>query len=110
LIAHVDFHYEGQTQHIEGLPAFIVRNPLSGAVVDYQPGLDAARPCTRQVDELNASLAYAMDNGLEISAWGRNLLNDRYATMIFDSPAQTGSVSAYVNQPRTCGASVRFRW
>jgi outer membrane receptor protein involved in Fe transport len=110
IIAHADFHYEAQTQQIEGLPAFIVRNPLSGAVVSYQPGLDAARPFTREVDELNASLTYAMENGLELTVWGRNLLDDRYITQIFDSPAQIGSVSGYVNQPRTYGAAVRFRW
>jgi len=110
IILHVDFHYEAQTQNIEGLPGFIAKDPLSGQVVDFQPGLDAARPFTRQVDELNASLTYAMQSGLELSVWGRNLLDDRYVTMIFDSPAQTGSVSGYVNQPRTYGASVRFRW
>jgi outer membrane receptor protein involved in Fe transport len=110
LIAHVDFHYESRTQQIEGLPAFIVKDSLSGAVIDYQPGLDAARPFTRQVDELTASLTYAMHSGLEFGIWGRNLLDDRYVTQIFDSPAQTGSVSGYINQPRTYGASVRFRW
>jgi outer membrane receptor protein involved in Fe transport len=110
IITHVDFHYESRTQLIEGLPAFIVKNPLSGAVIDYKPGLDAARPFTRQVDELNASLTYAMRSGLELAVWGRNVLDDRYLTQIFDSPGQIGAVSGYVNQPRTYGASARFRW
>lgn len=110
LILHADFHYESTTQQIEGLPAFIVKDPLSGAAIDYKPGLDAARPFTRQIDELGASLTYAFAGGLEVSAWGRNLLNDRYVTQIFDSPAQSGSVSGYINQPRTYGTSARFRW
>jgi hypothetical protein len=29
---------------------------------------------------------------------------------IFDSPAQIGSISGYPNQPRTYGASVRYRF
>jgi outer membrane receptor protein involved in Fe transport len=107
LIAHIDYHYEAKTQQIEGLPAFIVR---SGTTVNYKPGLDAARPFKRQVDELTASLTYAMGNGLELTVWGRNLLNDRYITQIFDSPGQAGAVSGYVNQPRTYGAAARFRW
>jgi outer membrane receptor protein involved in Fe transport len=110
LILHADFHYESRTRQIEGLPAFIVKDSLSGDVVDYQPGIDAARPFTRQVDELNASLTYAMHNGLELTVWGRNILDDRYVTMIFDSPGQVGAVSGYINQPRTYGVSARFRW
>ncbi|MGC4090181.1 MAG: TonB-dependent receptor [Polyangiaceae bacterium] len=79
-------------------------------MLNYQPGLDAARPFKREVNELNASLTYAMANGLELSVWGRNLLNNRYLNVIFDLVAQSGSISAYVNQPRTYGVSARFRW
>ena len=110
LILHADYLYESKTQDIEGLPAFIVKDPVTGGIIDYQPGLDAAREFTRQVDDLNASLTYAMDSGLEFTVWGRNLLNDRYVTQVFDSPAQTGSVSGYVNARRTYGAAIRFRW
>jgi len=110
LIFHVDYHYESTTQQIEGLPAFIVKDSLSGAVIDYKPGIEAARHFKRQIDEVNASLTLALANGLELSAWSRNLLNDRYVTQIFDSPAQAGSVSGYINQPRTYGTSARFRW
>ena len=51
-----------------------------------------------------------MNNGLELTMWGRNINNNRYINTIFDSPAQIGSVSAYTNQPRTWGGSVRYRW
>ena len=109
VLFHVDFHHESKVQVIEGLPAFAVTNPATG-VVNFQPALDAAKPFTREVNELNASLSYAMSNGLELTVWARNLTDDRYINTIFDSPAQAGSVSAYTNQPRTWGGSVRFRW
>ena len=110
IIAHASFHHESKVQVVEGLPGFITTNPATGAVTSYQTGIDAAKPYTRQVDELEASLTYAMKNGLELTIWGRNLTDDRYISTIFDSPAQQGSVSAYTNQPRTWGGSVRFRW
>ena len=62
------------------------------------------------VKELDASLTYAMEMGLELSVWGRNLTNNRHLINIFDSPAQSGSVSGYPNQPRTYGGSVRYRF
>ena len=110
IIARASFHHESNVQVVEGLPAFFVTNPITGAIIDAKPGLDAAKPFTRQVDEVEASLTYAMDNGLELTLWGRNLTNDRYISTVFDSPAQAGSVSGYTNQPRTWGGSVRYRF
>ncbi len=110
LIARASFHHESNVQTVEGLPAFFVTNPITGAIIDTKPGLDAAKPFTRQVDEVEASLTYAMNSGLELTVWGRNLTNDRYISTVFDSPAQAGSVSGYTNQPRTWGGSVRFRF
>ncbi|MGE3691795.1 MAG: TonB-dependent receptor [Novosphingobium sp.] len=110
ILFHADFHHESKVQVIEGLPAFIQRNPITQAVINFQPGLDAAAPFTREVNELNMSLTYAMKNGIEITAWGRNITDNRYINTIFDSPAQQGSVSAYTNQPRTWGGAIRFRW
>ena len=109
VILRGDWHYESEVQIAEGLPAFIQRNAL-GQVTSYQPAFDAARPFTREVSEINASISYAMMNGIEFSLWGRNLTNNRYLVQIFDSVAQSGSVSAYPNQPRTYGASIRFKW
>jgi outer membrane receptor protein involved in Fe transport len=112
VIVRGSYHYESKVQVIEGLPGFIQRNPITQEVLPggYLPGLAAARPFTREVDEVDASLTYAMQNGLELAVWGRNLLNDRYISTVFDSPAQSGSVSAYINSPRTYGVSARFRW
>ncbi len=110
ILFHGDFHHESRVQVVEGLPAFFVRNPLTQQIIDFKPGLDAAAPFTREVNELNLSLTYAMKNGLELTVWGRNVTDNRYINTIFDSPAQQGSVSAYTNQPRTWGGAVRFRW
>lgn len=112
IIVHGDFHYESPVQILDGLPANIGRNPLSGAptAAGLQAGLAAARAFRREVNDLNASITYAMHNGLELTVWGRNLLDNRYFYTIFDSPAQPGSVSGYPNQPLTWGGAVRFRW
>ncbi len=109
LIARAAYHYESPAWAVEGLPGFIARD-AAGNVVDYAPAIEAARPFKRQVDELEASLTYAMENGFELSAWGRNLLNDRYLNRIFDSVAQPQAISGYLNLPRTYGVSARFKW
>ena len=105
LILHGSYHYESRVQVVEGLPGFINVNGNGNA-----DGLAAARQFTREVDELDASLTYAMHNGIELAVWGRNLLDDRYISTVFDAPAQKGTVAAYPNQPRTYGVSARFRW
>ena len=70
----------------------------------------AATQFTREVNQVNASLTFAMDNGFELSAWARNLTNDRYLTTIFPGVAQSRTVSGYPNAPRTYGATARFRF
>ncbi|MCW1381533.1 TonB-dependent receptor [Novosphingobium sp. KCTC 2891] len=102
LILRGDYHYESPTQIIEGLPGFLDMG-VAAAV-------DAARPFRREVSEVNASITYALANGLELTAWGRNLTNDRYLLNVFDSPAQPHSVTGYTNQPRTYGGTVRYRF
>ena len=109
LIARAAYHYESPAWAVEGLPGFVSRD-AAGNAVDYTPATEAARPFKRQVDELEASLTYAMGNGFELSVWGRNLLNDRYLNRIFDSVAQPQAISGYLNLPRTYGVSARFKW
>jgi outer membrane receptor protein involved in Fe transport len=104
-----DYHYESPVQVLEGLPGLIQRS-ASGAVISYAPAFDAARPFRREVQDLTASVSYGFANGLELSVWGRNLTDNRQIVMIFDSVAQPGSISGYTNQPRTYGASARFKW
>ena len=108
IIARGDFHYEEDTQDSQGLIEFITTNP--DGTRNFAAARAAARPFRREVNNLNASLTYAMDIGLELSVWGRNLLDDRYLLGIFDSVAQSRSISGYTNQPRTYGVSARYRF
>ncbi len=109
MILRGSYHYESTAWAVEGLPGYIQRDK-AGNVVSYAPAIEMASHFKRQVDEVDASLTYAMKNGLELSVWGRNLLNDRYFSRIFDSVAQPLAVSGYLNQPRTYGVSANFKW
>ena len=95
-------------QFLNGLTNYIGTNPDGSQ--NFAPARAAARPFTREVNNVNASLTYAMDMGLEFSVWARNLLDDRYITTIFPSVAQGQSISGYPNQPRTYGGTVRFKF
>jgi iron complex outermembrane recepter protein len=100
LVLRSTFHHESNVQVIEGLPGFLAGGQAAA--------IAAAAPFQRQVDDLSASLTYEFnDLGLDVSVWGRNLLNDRYLLSLFDSPGQPGSISGYPNQPRTYGVTVR---
>lgn len=108
LIARADFSYQAPVQVAEGLTGF--DRPTDTPAQGIARNLAAARPFRSEVHDLNASLTYAMEMGLELSVWGRNLLDDRNVTGIFDSTAQEGSISGYTNTPRTYGVSARFRF
>ena len=110
LIVRGDYHYESPFKLVEGLPNLLVTNPITGQVLDVTAALAAAEEFKQKVSDLNASITYAMTNGLEFTVWGRNLLDDRMIRQMFDSPAQIGSISGYPNQPRTYGVTGRFRF
>ena len=94
---------------VNGLTNYIVVDPATGER-DFGPARNIARVYTREVNNLNASITYAFDMGLELSLWGRNLLDDRYLTTVFPAVAQGRAVSGYPNQPRTYGVAARFRF
>lgn len=102
LILRADYHYESPTQLQEGLPAFLAISTLAARA--------AAAPFRSEVNEVNASLTWVLPIGLEVTAWGRNITNDRNLINVFDSPAQQLSISGYTNQPRTYGGTVRYRF
>ncbi|WP_226017949.1 TonB-dependent receptor [Novosphingobium sp. FKTRR1] len=102
LIVRGDFHYESPHSLEEGLPAFL---DISTAAA-----VAAAEPFRAEIKEVNGSLTWVMPSGLEVTAWGRNITNQRYLVNIFDSPAQIHSISGYTNQPRTWGGTVRYRF
>jgi iron complex outermembrane recepter protein len=86
LILHTDFQHNSAYQIAQGLPF------------------------KAQIDSLNASIAFAMENGLELSIWGRNLTESQYNPVIFASVAQSGSLSGYPPPPRFYGASVKYKF
>ncbi|WP_416909192.1 MAG: TonB-dependent receptor [Polymorphobacter sp.] len=87
LIWHVDYSQESPTQIADGLPQF-----------------------RRSFETLNASLTLALGNGLEVTAWGRNLTQPQFISTLFPSVAQAGSLSGYPSGPRTYGGLVRYRF
>ncbi|MFM5929370.1 MAG: TonB-dependent receptor [Novosphingobium sp.] len=103
VILRGDYHYESAFKLVEGLPAFV---GLCGTACAIQ----ASANRKQEINQVSASLTYAMQNGIELTVWGRNLLDHRTILQIFDTPAQTGSVSGYPSEPRTFGGSVRFRF
>lgn len=107
VILRADYSYSSPIVPDPGLLDYI---EVVGGVPNYEPAFAAARPYRYAVDNVNASLTYAFDFGLELSIWGRNLLDDRNITGVFDSVAQDRSISGYTNQPRTYGVAARYRF
>lgn len=87
LTARLDYHYDSKVQIIETQPTI-----------------------TREINNFNGALILALENGVELSIWGRNLTNNHYLTTIFPSVAQSGSISGYPSIPRTYGVAARFRF
>ena len=109
LVPRVSYLFQSNTQLVEGLPGLAVRNP-DGSIADATPAIAAAAQFKREVNDLTLSLGYEMDNGFSLEVWARNALNDRNIETIFDSVAQRGGISGYVNDPRTYGITGRFKW
>ncbi len=97
LITRVDYSHESSTPINNGLPTF---NRQRGNTQIFD----------REVNLVNASMTLALDNGLEVGAFARNLLNELYILTNFDGVAQGGTVSGYPSQPRTWGGVVRYRF
>jgi iron complex outermembrane recepter protein len=97
LILRGSYHYESKAQIIEGLSAF-------GA-----NAVAAARPYSREINQVDASATLQI-GAFDLSVFGRNLTNDRYLTIIFDSVVQQGSISGYPSRPRTYGASIGWKF
>ena len=57
---------------------------------------------------LNASLGLGtLDKAWGVEIWVRNLTDERVANIIFDTPFQAGSQSAFMEPPRTAGITLR---
>ncbi|WP_435417071.1 TonB-dependent receptor [Parerythrobacter aurantius] len=97
LITRVDYSHESNTDINNGLPTF---NAALGNTQIFR----------REVNLVNASMTLALDSGLELGVWARNLLDDQYILTVFDGVAQSGTVSGYPSSPRTWGGLVRFKF
>lgn len=73
-------------------------------VVDNIPGVN------REVSLFNASMGLELENGFNVSIWGRNLFNDEYFLSAFPGVIQAGTVNGYVNPPRMYGVTVGYRF
>ena len=67
-------------------------------------------PFKASPESLNASIAFNLGNGLELSVFGRNLTEPKFNPVIFPGVAQSGTLSAYPSPPKTYGANVRFKF
>eukprot|EP00913_Durusdinium_trenchii_P015409 g14470.t1 len=90
LITRVDYNHESNTDINNGLPTF-------------NAALGNTQIFSREVNLVNASMTFAMENGLEVGIWGRNLTDDERILTVFDGVAQAGTVSGYPSAPRTYG-------
>ena len=97
LISRIDYNHESNVDINNGLPTF---NAANGNTEIFR----------REVNLVNGSITLALENGVELGLWGRNLLDDEYILTVFDGVAQSDTVSGYPNQPRTYGGTVRFRF
>ncbi len=100
LISRLDYNHESSAQILNGVPGF----PTTAI------GRQIARNYSREVNLVNGSVTLALDNGLEIGAYARNLFDDQYIITIFPGVAQGGTISGYPNVPRTYGAFARFKF
>jgi len=97
LIGRIDYSHESNVPINNGLPTF-------------NAALGNTQIFNREVNLVNGSLTMKLNNGLQISAWARNLLDQTHLTTVFDGVAQAGTVSGYPNQPRTYGGSIKFKF
>ena len=86
LISHVDYSFGSAFQIAQGL--------------SYK-----ASP-----ESLNASIGLQLDNGLELTAFARNITQPKYNPVIFPGVAQAGTLSAYPSPPRFYGVTGRFKF
>jgi iron complex outermembrane recepter protein len=97
---------DGISAYIRGEYDYASRFQLTEQVPEKCP--DGTNCGTTEVNTVNASIGVEDDNnGLEIMGWVRNLTKNNYYISAFPTVIQTGSFSAYPNQPRTYGVTLR---
>ncbi|WP_242137325.1 TonB-dependent receptor [Sphingomonas sp. TREG-RG-20F-R18-01] len=66
-----------------------------------------ASVASSKVQTVNASIGLDLPDQFQIQGWVRNLGNDNYYLGAFNTVIQSGSYSAYINEPRTYGVTLR---
>jgi len=66
-----------------------------------------ASVASAEVKTVNASIGLDLPDAFQIQGWVRNLGNDSYFLSAFNTVIQSGSYSAYINEPRTYGLTLR---
>ncbi len=92
LISRLDYSHESNVNILDGIGGF------------------NANQFRREVNLVNGSVTLQLENGLEVGAFARNLLDEQFTLTIFPGVAQAGTVSGYPNTPRTWGGLVRFKF
>lgn len=64
----------------------------------------------REVSTVNLGAGLALDNGVSLNLYARNVFNDEYFLSVFPGVAQAGIINAYPNQPRTFGGTLRYNF
>ena len=84
--------------------------PINNGLPTFNAELGNTQIFDREVNLVNGSMTLKLENGLEVGAYVRNLLNDQFLTTVFDGVAQSGTVLGYPSAPRTYGGVVRFKF
>ena len=97
---------DGLAAYIRGEYDYASRFQLTEQVPELCP--DGTNCGSTEVNTVNASIGVTDANAkLEVMAWVRNLTKDNSYQSAFPTVIQTGSFSAYPNQPRTYGVTIR---
>jgi iron complex outermembrane recepter protein len=92
LISRIDYSHESNVNILDGIAGFNTNQ------------------FRREVNLVNGSVTLQLENGIEVGAFARNLLDEQFTLTIFPGVAQAGTVSGYPNTPRTWGGLVRFKF
>ena len=97
-IFHADYDHASSFFIAQGLTSEQAPGPVQGQLYKASP------------ETLNGSITLALNNGLELSVWGRNLTAPKFNPVIFPGVAQSGTLSGYPSPPAFYGASARFKF
>lgn len=64
----------------------------------------------RKINNLNMSAALQFNENLSLQVWGRNVTDDENIQSVFGGAAQPGTISAFINPPRTYGLTLAYEF